>query len=94
MYLKPDSKYKISGSAPIHGQKHPLAQCLSQGHVFKEIELKVGLCFFIVCQWLPLGTNTHTKVAEFLEKFQGGGVISNPKIYIANFGPLNRAFLA
>ena len=25
---------------------------------------------------------------------RGGGVISNPKIYIADFGPLNRAFSA
>ena len=35
------------------------------------------------------------KTDEFLEKFRrGGGVISNPKIYIAKFGLLNRAFLA
>ena len=40
------------------------------------------------------GTGCPTKTDEFSEKFQrGGGVISNPKIYIADFGPLNRAFL-
>ena len=41
-----------------------------------------------------LGTDGPTKTDEFSEKFQGGGVISNPKIYIADFGPLNRAFSA
>ena len=36
------------------------------------------------------GTDGPTKTDEFSEKFQrgGGGVISNPKIYIADFGPL------
>ena len=28
---------------------------------------------------------------DFLESLQGGWVIVDPKIYIANFGPLNRA---
>ena len=27
-----------------------------------------------------------TKTEEFLKKFQGGGVIFNPKIYVADFG--------
>ena len=40
------------------------------------------------------GTFNPTKMDEFSEKFQGGGVISNPNIYIAKFGPLNRAFSA
>ena len=41
-----------------------------------------------------LGTDGVTKTDEFSEKFQreGGGIIFNPKIYIADFGPLNRAF--
>ena len=42
---------------------------------------------------LGSGTDGGTKSDEFSEKFQGGGVvIFNPKIYIADFGPLNRAF--
>ena len=43
-----------------------------------------------VCE---LGTDDSTKTDEFSEKFQRGGeVIFNPKIYVADFGPLNRAF--
>ena len=42
-----------------------------------------------------LGTDGVSKTDEFSEKFQkGGGVIFNPKIYIADFGPLNRPFSA
>ena len=42
-----------------------------------------------------LGKPFHSKTDEFSEKFRrGGGVISNPKIYVAKFGLLNRAFLA
>ena len=42
-----------------------------------------------------LGTTGNSKTDVFSEKFQkGGGVISNPKIYIADFGLLNRAFWA
>ena len=33
-------------------------------------------------------------MGEFSEKFQKGGGDLNPKIYIADFGPLNRAFWA
>ena len=45
------------------------------------------------------GTDGVTKTDEFSEKFQGaaaggGGVIFNPKIYVADFGPLNWAFSA
>ena len=41
----------------------------------------------------PLGKDPATKSDEFLEKCQrGGGVIFNPKIYIADFWNLNRAF--
>ena len=36
-----------------------------------------------------LGTGHATKSDKFSEKFQGGGgVIFNPEIYIADFGPL------
>ena len=39
-----------------------------------------------------LGKGGATQSDEFLEKFQRGwGGIFNPKIYIAYFGPLNRA---
>ena len=41
---------------------------------------------------LPLGKGGAAKSDEFLEKFQGGGVIFNPKIYVADFGPLHRFF--
>ena len=41
--------------------------------------------------YLFLGKVPATKSDEFLEKFQGGGNF-NPKIYIADFGPLNSAF--
>ena len=34
-----------------------------------------------------LGKGGVSKTDEFLEKFQKGGVISNPKIYVADFGP-------
>ena len=39
-----------------------------------------------------LGTGEGTKADEFLEKFQGGGVIFNPKINIADFGPSTGLF--
>ena len=44
-----------------------------------------------------LGTGDTTKTVEFSENLQrdggrGGGVIFNPKIYVADFGPLRRAF--
>ena len=41
-----------------------------------------------------LGKGQATKTDDFLEKFQRGegqGVILNPKIHIADFGPLYRA---
>ena len=42
---------------------------------------------------LPLGTDEPTKTDVFSEKFQkGGGVISNPKIYIADFCHYKRYF--
>ena len=42
---------------------------------------------------LNLGTGKVNRSDEFSEKFRkGGGVIFNPKTYIAKFGPLNRAF--
>ena len=34
-----------------------------------------------------LGKDGVSKTDEFSEKFQRGGVISNPKIYVADFGP-------
>ena len=41
--------------------------------------------------YAALGTGQATKTDEFSENFQGGGVIFNPKIYVADFGPLYRA---
>ena len=41
--------------------------------------------------YLQLGRGEGTKTDEYSEKFQGGGVIFNLKIYIADFGPLYRA---
>ena len=43
------------------------------------------------------GTGDAAKTDEFLETFHrgrggGGGGIFNPQIYVADFGPLNRAF--
>ena len=38
------------------------------------------------------GKGLATKSDEFLENSKGGGGIFNPKIYIAVFGTLNRAF--
>ena len=41
---------------------------------------------YLMFQIFPiLGTGHGTKMDEFLEKFQGG-VIFNPKIYVADFG--------
>ena len=43
--------------------------------------------------WGWYGKDGVSKTDEFSEKFQkGGGVIFNPKNYIADFGHLNRAF--
>ena len=39
-----------------------------------------------------LGTGDTTKADEFLEKLQRGGVIFNPKIYVADYGPLTGLF--
>ena len=41
-----------------------------------------------------LGTDGATKTDEFSEKFHREGVLFNPKIYIADFGPLNMALRA
>ena len=35
-----------------------------------------------------LGKDPATKLDEFLEKCQGGGVIFNPKISVADFGKI------
>ena len=43
-----------------------------------------------VCE---LGTGDSTKTDEFWKSSKGGWeVIFNPKIYVADFGPINRAF--
>ena len=43
----------------------------------------------------PLGKDPATKSDEFLEKCQrGGGVIFNPKIYIAVIGSFKQGFLS
>ena len=48
-------------------------------------------CHLLSFSWV-LGKPTPSKTDEFSEKFQRGrGVIFNPKIYVAKFGPLNRA---
>ena len=50
------------------------------------------LMTFLIKYFLYLGTPSPSKTDEFSEKFQKvGGVIFNPKIYIAKFGPLSRA---
>ena len=68
--------------------KVPLAGC-------KSINLHAALLLLSQGSYDLLGTNGNTKTDVFSEKFQkGGGVISNPKIYIADFGLLNRAFWA
>ena len=42
-----------------------------------------------------LGKGSATKSEEFLEKSQrGGGVIFNPKIYVADFGNFKQGFLS
>ena len=43
--------------------------------------------------WL-LGKDPATKSDEFLEKCQRGGVIFNPKIYVADFGSFKQGFLS
>ena len=45
----------------------------------------------ILFPYLQLGTGQATKTDEFSENFQGGAVF-NPKSYVADFGPLYRAF--
>ena len=60
------------------------------------LAIHLPYCFKDIVHVRFLGTDGATKSDEFSEKFQrrGGGVIFNPKIYIAKFGPLNRAFSA
>ena len=41
---------------------------------------------------MSLGTGDATKTDEFSEKVPKRGVILNPNIFIADFGPLKRAF--
>ena len=41
-----------------------------------------------------LGKGGATKSDEFSEKLQGGGVIFNPKIYIADFWNFKQGFLS
>ena len=44
---------------------------------------------------LNLGKGPATKLDDFLEKVpKGGGVIFNPKIYIADFGDFQQGFLS
>ena len=51
-------------------------------------------CNFLIVASFFLGKHPPSKTDEFSEKLRRGGVISNPKIYVAKFGLLNRAFLA
>ena len=47
----------------------------------------------IICQKCNnLGMGDATKTEFFLKSSKGGGVIFNPNIYVANSGPVNRAF--
>ena len=41
-----------------------------------------------------LGKDPATKSDQFLEKFQGGEGIFNPKIYVADFGNFKQGFLS
>ena len=53
--------------------------------------------YLILGIWLGgLGKGGATKSDEFLEKFQRGrgGVIFNPKIYVADFGNFKQGFLS
>ena len=60
-----------------------------------EIEIREEAFSFFTLPDLHKGTDDDTKSDDFLEKFQrGGGVIFNPKIYVADLGTLNRAFCA
>ena len=43
---------------------------------------------------LRLGKDPATKSHEFSEKCHGGGVIFNPKIYVADFGNFKQGFLS
>ena len=45
-------------------------------------------------QQCHLGRDGCTKSDEFSEKFQRGGVIFNPKIYVADFGNFKQGFLS
>ena len=44
--------------------------------------------------WAYLGNDPATKSDEFLEGCQGGGVIFNPKNYVADFGNFKQGFLS
>ena len=67
------------GACLTKGGKQLFGQCPYRGYTFKK--------------GLPLGNGGATKTDEFSEKLQReGGVIFNPKVYVADFGNLNRAF--
>ena len=54
--------------------------------------VKIGVFKLLAGLGAVLGKLSPSKTDEISEKFQrGGGVIFNPKIYIAKFGSLNRA---
>ena len=61
---------------------------------FLKVSLLALLLIIKTQHFYFLGTPHISKTDEFLEKLQGGGVIFNPKNYIAKFGPLKRAFSA
>ena len=44
--------------------------------------------------YVNLGTGGGTKTDEFLEQFQRGGGIFNPKIHITDFGNFEQGFLS
>ena len=49
---------------------------------------------FLQFNFLRLEKGGYTKSDEFSEKFQRGGVIFNPKFYIADFGNFKQGFLS
>ena len=66
--------------------------CRDQRKGKERLKMDQAIC---LCQEsYGLGTGQATKTDEFSENFQRGeGFIFNPKIYVAYFGPLYRAFL-
>ena len=65
------------------------SHCLHCFHCFHHVH-SLHCLHYIHCLGKDLATNSD----EFLEKCQGGGVIFNPKIHIADFGNFKLVFLS